>query len=124
MNSNTLNIGGQSSDPFYRYKMPAISILYQRKAGGTTVVANTVQICKSLNRDSGAIAKWLSKQLSQPVQVVKGCWQLRGTHTVAELQAKIGEYIKQYVLCRVCGNPETKPVNAAKLECVSCGYTF
>ena len=114
--SNTLNIGGQESDPFYRYKMPAISVVHQRRAGGITIVDNTTQLCKSLNRSPGAIAKWLSKQLSQPVQIVKDCWQLRGTHTAAELQTKIGEYIKQYVLCRGCGNPETKLVSYVRLE--------
>ena len=121
MSLNILNIGGQDDDPFYRYKMPAISVAYQRKAGGTTIVNNTAQICTSLKRDPRVIAKWLSKQLNQPVQVTKGCWQLRSMHNVAELQSKLSDYIKQNVLCRVCGNPETTPHGTAQLDCASCG---
>ncbi|KKK79309.1 hypothetical protein LCGC14_2834820 [marine sediment metagenome] len=119
-NSKQLNIGGSASDPFYRYKMPKISTVVQRKSGGTTVVDNTQAICDSLSRDASVIAKFLSKELGRPVQLKNGSWSMHGEVKMQTIQECIFSYIKAYVLCGVCGNPETI-LHSKKLECKSCG---
>jgi len=120
MSSKSLNIGGDRDDPFYRYKMPAVSTTLQRKSGGTTVINNTQDICESLRRDAKSIAKFLSKELGRPVQLKSGYWTMHGDLTVQVIQEAIFSYIKAYVLCGVCGNPETV-MSSKKLTCKSCG---
>ena len=116
----SLNIGGDTSDPFYRYKMPAVTTTLQRKSGGTTVVDNTADICESLRRDAKIIAKFLSKDLGRPVQVKNSCWIMHGDVSTQTIQDAVFAYIKIYVLCGVCGNPETV-MSPKKLTCKSCG---
>ncbi len=118
--AKSLNIGGTNDDPFYRYKMPPVSTTLQRKSGGTTIVDNTSTICDSLRRDAGHIAKFLSKELGRPVRLNKGCWSMHGEVKTQTIQESVHAYIKAYVLCGACGNPETV-MRSKKLVCKSCG---
>lgn len=117
--ANTLNIGGSANDPFYRYKMPKVTTTLQKKSGGTTVVNNTKAICDSLSRDATHISKFLSKELKRPVQVKNGMWSMHGDVKTEVIQTSIQTYIQRFVLCGVCGNPETIMSNT--LTCKSCG---
>ncbi len=120
--NNSLIIGGSEDDPFYRYKMPRITITHQRKSGGTTVVNNTTIVCSSLDRDAKHIAKYLSKELGRPVGLKNGCWTMHGVVNTRVIQDSILKYISAYVLCGVCGNPETvMGIGSKQLTCKSCG---
>lgn len=116
---DTLNIGGSANDPFYRYKMPKVTTTLQKKSGGTTIVNNTKAICDSLSRDATHISKFLSKELKSPVQFKNNVWVIRGDVKATVIQEYIQAYIRRYVLCGVCGNPETIMTNT--LTCKSCG---
>jgi translation initiation factor 5 len=113
--ANTLNIGGSADDPFYRYKMPKVTTTLQKKSGGTTVVDNTTAICASLSRDASHIAK-----LKRPVSIKNNNWSMHGEVKAETIQDSVQAYIQKFVLCGVCGNPETV-MDTSTLTCKSCG---
>ena len=121
MSTATLvNING-SDDPHYRYKRSKINISHIRS--NRTRINNIVKIGKDLNRKPDEIMKGLS--LLCNTQVVDGdCW--KGSYSVNTLETKLKQYIKEFVLCDRCVNPETtylKKKNKLGKGCKACGYS-
>lgn len=116
-----INIGGSNNDPFYRYKMPKLNLTITRKNGGTTIVNNTTDICESIRRKPTQVIPYLRKSLNMSVSYKRGVWIIRGDCDATRLQQALMDYVKSYVLCGVCGNPETAFLNAKTVQCQSCG---
>ena len=87
-----INIGN-INDPFYRYKMPQVKTTFTRKHGLTTIVDNTIQISKSINRESSHIAKYISKYMGLHV-ISKINWTFKGNITNDSIQTCINSYIR------------------------------
>lgn len=102
----TLNINGVKDD-FYRYKMPALKI--QSMNNNTTVLINIDVVAKSLNRSIHDILTFLKKKLNTGGDVKK--MSLSGIWSKDILQSTLQHYINKYVLCKICGNPETELLN-------------
>lgn len=48
---SSINIGGQQNDAFYRYKMPKLqAVIDRRNHGGATVLVNIEEVAKALHR--------------------------------------------------------------------------
>jgi translation initiation factor 2 beta subunit (eIF-2beta)/eIF-5 len=113
-----LNINN-SEDPFYRYKMPELKVEKVNKAGKKeTILMNMKEIAKALNREEKEMIKYMGKKRSAGVNIGKGV--ISGDHNVKDLQEVIYKYIKTYVLCMKCGNPETTK-KEEMIKCVACG---
>lgn len=113
-----LNINGEDGDEFYRYKMPAI--ISQSLNNNTTIILNIDDISKSLNRDSVEIISFMKKKLN----VGGNKSSISGKWSKQDLQKIIQIYIKENILCRSCGNPETivEIKNKHKYQkCIACG---
>lgn len=124
--SNTINIGGDSNDAFYRYKMPAIETTYENKNGGTTVITNIEAIATSLKRSSNVLCKYFQKKLSCNCRIKDKGMLIIGNRTKDELQTILNNYINTYILCYTCGNPETEIEIKKKkslMTCSACGET-
>lgn len=117
---NTINIGGDPNDPFYRYKMPTINTIIQKKSGGTTVITNAGDIATALARELPNLAKYMSGQLRCSVRVKGKTIVIPGQVSSEILQGAINDYITAFVLCKVCGNPETV-IKRGQQGCKSCG---
>lgn len=116
-----MNING-TIDPFYRYKMEPINLISTRKNGGTAIVKNTVAICTSLARDPKHVARYISKVIGRSVKLQDNCLVINGDTRTEELQNILQDYINKFVLCKVCGNPETKlSKDDLRMKCASCG---
>ena len=121
--TDLLNIGsGVESDQFYRYKMPAIEVAIFKN--NTTAITNLEKISKTLDRDPSHILKWVGYSLKSNIIPKKNA--IYGKHDKKVLQTVLQEFISSYILCKVCGNPETKYIwNPKKtqlgLTCVACG---
>lgn len=123
-----INIGGDASDPHYRYKLPQPEFVFENKKGGTTIVKNIYPIAERLGREVRLLDKYFSKQLGSSVKSKKG----KGMVIVGKFDKKrfsdmLQKYIDTEVLCKECGNPETERIEKKKsvvLKCRACGNAF
>ena len=116
-----LNIHGQL-DPSYRYKMPKLET--NSRKNNKTYFKNLEKVSQSLNRSPSEIIKWYGYNLG--VNSNTKDRSLNGKYDTKKLQVLLQDYIKNHVLCGVCGNPETTyNTTKGKLvkKCASCGGT-
>ena len=100
-----------SNDVFYRYKRPATCLRYETNF---TLIVNVDNIAKSLGRTTNDLIKFIKINLSTSVSK-KG---LRGVWSVNEIDEAINLFIKYFILCKHCSNPETTTKNI--LICKAC----
>ncbi|KIH67132.1 domain found in IF2B/IF5 [Ancylostoma duodenale] len=135
-----LNVNRAVTDPFYRYKMPKLLAKVEGKGNGIkTVVANMSDIAKSLERPPMCVKASRSSHLD-PTKYF-GCelgaqtnydaknerYIVNGEHDAAKLQDILDGFIKKFVLCPACENPETALSvrrNQIHSKCKACGHAF
>lgn len=104
-----------------RFKVPeAACEIYRNK----TLVKNFVEIANSLRRDSFHLSKYLFKELATPGNVAGGMLTLQTKVPKEILQKKIEDYMKEFVYCKICGEPDTKLVKEERItfmKCEACG---
>ena len=122
-----INVNNGVRDPFYRYKMPKVQIKVEGNGkGAKTVVVNTTEIAKALDRPPMYLTKYLGYTLC--VQVNHDTRTDRhivsGVHTSNKIQGLFYGFIQKYVLCPECKNPETdlsEKKNSITITCRACG---
>ena len=123
----TFNLN-HKDDPFYRYKMPAVTLKYEGKNTRVrTVIVNMTEIAKSMYRSPHYIVKFISTTLGVQMQIdCDGRHMIKGHHTTENIQKLISKFLDKYVLCTKCSNPETILKVASKkvkLLCTACGHS-
>ena len=124
-----LNIGGENAgDAFYRYKMPKLQCKIEGRGNGIkTNVVNNVDIAKALERPPEYVIKYFGIELGAQTKFDKkiGTSIVNGAHDQKKLSEILESFIKKYVQCYGCGNPETvikiKKENIY-LKCKACGH--
>ncbi|KAL3130990.1 hypothetical protein ABBQ38_000314 [Trebouxia sp. C0009 RCD-2024] len=124
----TVNIGqGNAGDQFYRYKMPKLQAKVEGRGNGIkTCVVNNVEIAKALERPPEYIIKYFGCELGAQTNYNKesGTSIVNGAHDNGKLLELLEGFIKKFVQCYACGNPETQ-VKIKKenitLKCKACG---
>ncbi|RIB04426.1 domain found in IF2B/IF5-domain-containing protein [Gigaspora rosea] len=122
-----INIGGNNQDRFYRYKMPKLISKIEGKGNGIkTVVPNMSDIARSLSRPPTYPTKFFGCELGAQVKCDEkhDRYIVNGAHEAAKLQELLDVFIKKYVLCAGCHNPETDLVcyNYKIIrDCKACG---
>mmetsp|Transcript_49 Transcript_49/g.136 ORF Transcript_49/g.136 Transcript_49/m.136 type:complete len:277 (-) Transcript_49:108-938(-) len=106
---NVVNMNG-SDDPFYRYTMPAV----QTKVEGTTKMIKTIltnidDLSASIARPVDYIVTYFGQELSANSKVDTKTQKayVTGHMKLEDLQAACFKFIREHVLCKHCGNPET-----------------
>jgi translation initiation factor 5 len=125
--SDFVNINGKD-DPFYRYVVKKIKT---KQETGKTIILNNDIISKQTGRPDDWIITYLGQSLGVSSNIEKknqNKCSLTGKHDEKILQEKYFDFVKKYVLCGKCGNPETVPIIVGKkknqsieLSCRSCG---
>ncbi|KAG9297419.1 hypothetical protein G9A89_000620 [Geosiphon pyriformis] len=126
---DTLNIGGNEQDRFYRYKMPKLISKIEGKGNGIkTVVPNMSDIARSLGRPPTYPTKFFGCELGAQVKCddKNDRYIVNGAHEASRLQELLDVFIKKFVLCAGCQNPETDLIIAGKTQkvirdCKACG---
>ncbi|MEJ1275943.1 hypothetical protein NN561_006842 [Cricetulus griseus] len=98
------------SDQFYRYKMPRLIAKVEGKGNGIkTVIVNMVDVAKALNRPPTYPTKYFGCELGAQTQfdVKNDRYIVNGSHEANKLQDMLDGFIKKFVLCPECENPET-----------------
>ncbi|CAA6661500.1 unnamed protein product [Spirodela intermedia] len=124
------NIGaGNRDDAFYRYKMPRMVTKIEGRGNGIkTNVVNMVDIAKALARPAAYITKYFGCELGAQSKFDEktGVSLVNGAHDAQKLSALLEAFIKRYVQCYGCGNPETdvaiSKTQTIALHCAACGF--
>ncbi|XP_062107498.1 eukaryotic translation initiation factor 5-like [Humulus lupulus] len=124
------NIGAANSDDaFYRYKMPKMITKIEGRGNGIkTNVVNMVDIAKALARPASYATKYFGCELGAQSKFDEktGTSLVNGAHETAKLAGLLENFIKKYVQCYGCGNPETEIVitktQMLQLKCAACGF--
>jgi len=125
--SKTYNVNREVNDAFYRYKMPAIVAKVEGQGNGIkTVIVNMVDIARALNREAIYPTKYFGIELGAQTQIDKKNERfiVNGSHDAEKMQDILDGYIKKFVLCQKCENPETKlTVHRDDIlqTCMACG---
>ncbi len=92
--------------------------------GNKTIIKNTDLVCSKLRREKQQLIKFLTKELATPIVVDKERAILQRKVNPAILKDKLNNFIKEYVICKVCEKPDTHIVNVGnfkELVCEACG---
>ena len=124
-----VNIGASNAgDQFYRYKMPAIQSKIEGRGNGIkTNVVNLVEVSKALARPPMYTLKFFGNDLGALTKFDErsGTAIVNGAHDAGKLAQSLEGFIKRFVQCFSCGNPETM-IEISKretihLKCKACG---
>jgi len=128
--SNKINVNRNVQDPFYRYKMPKIVAKVEGKGNGIkTVIANMTEIAKALSRPPTYPTKYFGCELGAQTNfdLKNERYIINGEHDANKLQDILDGFIKKFVLCPACDNPETTLTvkrQAISGKCKACGNVF
>lgn len=125
-----LNIGADNrGDAFYRYKMPKMITKIEGRGNGIkTNIVNMVDIAKALARPASYTTKYFGCELGAQSKFDEktGTSLVNGSHETAKLAGLLENFIKKYVQCYGCGNPETEilitKTQMIQLKCAACGF--
>lgn len=124
----SLNVNRAITDQFYRYKMPRILAKVEGKGNGIkTVIANMPEVSKALARPPTYPCKFFGCELGAQTQFdfKNERYIVNGSHDPAKLQDLLDIFIRKFVLCPECDNPETHlkvKKTAIGQHCAACGY--
>ncbi|KAG7656508.1 Armadillo-type fold [Arabidopsis suecica] len=124
------NIGASNrDDAFYRYKMPRMMTKIEGRGNGIkTNVVNMVEIAKALGRPAAYTTKYFGCELGAQSKFDEknGTSLVNGAHDTSKLAGLLENFIKKYVQCYGCGNPETEilitKTQMLQLKCAACGF--
>jgi len=92
--------------------------------GKTTLIKNFESIAKVFRREKKHLFKYLCKELGTTGSIEGSMARLKGRFGPATINRKIEEYAKEFVLCPICGKPDTHftELRGVKmLKCEACG---
>ncbi len=117
-----VNIPASNTDPFFRYTREKIKIRILNNNGGVTKIENLESIAKDLNVEIKTLLSWFKKKLN--AAIIDKDHTIKKVETVINLESLIEDYIKLYVLCPKCFNPEFNEIVEKKSTtraCKACG---
>ncbi|MEM2142539.1 MAG: translation initiation factor IF-2 subunit beta [Candidatus Thorarchaeota archaeon] len=104
-----------------RFQVPEVEILVQ---GSRSIWQNFQDIVSILNRPGKAVLEYISGQLATAGNIEGSRAVFNGKFEADVVDAVLKRYIEQYVICPVCGRPDTNEVrehSAYYLVCSACG---
>lgn len=124
-----INVKRDVTDQFYRYKMPLLIAKVEGKGNGIkTVIVNMVDVAKALCRPPTYACKYFGCELGAQTQMAGGRYIVNGAHEGQKLQELLDGFIRRFVLCSECENPETDLIvqmgkGRIVQTCKACGHT-
>src|SRR5439155_8590836 len=104
-----------------RFKIPQVTLEVR---GSKTYLKNFGDILNLLRRESNQVTKFLFKELATSGYIENNILVFQGKIGREILQKKLESYIKEFVICKVCGNPDTRLVKEGRflfMKCEACG---
>jgi translation initiation factor 5 len=125
-----INVKRDVQDPYYRYKMPRILAKVEGKGNGIkTVISNMSEVAKALSRPPTYPTKYFGCELGAQTNFdsKNDRYIVNGEHDANKLQDILDGFIKKFVLCPECDNPETTLSIRRQVihsKCKACGHNF
>jgi len=114
-------------DPHYRYKMPKLMAKVEGSGNGIkTVITNMDAIARSLGRPPAYPTKYFGCELGAQVTMNNEIYIVNGSHDPEKLLNLLYGFIRKFVLCPKCNNPETKLSVVGQnihQKCIACGHS-
>jgi len=107
-----------------RFQIPQVEGEIQ---GTRFVIKNFKKIADYLKRDPKHLAKYLLLSLASSGGIEGEALILNLRARREAVQQKLEEYIKKYVFCKICGEPDTRLVKEGRIyfiECDACGAKY
>jgi len=107
-----------------RFQIPQLEGELQ---GAKFVVKNFKRIADYLKRDPKHLAKYLMLSLAASGSIEGEILVLNTKVRRETVQQKLEEYIKKYVFCKVCNEPDTRLIREDRIyfiQCDACGARY
>jgi len=104
-----------------RFEIPKIEGHFE---GKKTILTNFFQIASYIRRDPIHFQKFMLRELATPGQKEGDRLVLNNKIPSAKINQKVEEYLREFVICRECGKPDTeltKEDRFAFIKCLACG---
>jgi len=104
-----------------RFEIPKIEGHFE---GKKTILTNFFQIASHIRRDSEHFLKFILKEVAASGHQDGDRLVLNMKVPSVKINAKVEEYVKEFVLCKECGKPDTELVKEDRLtfiNCLACG---
>ena len=93
-------------------------------SGNNIFITNIMQIADYLRRDVNHLSKFLQKELAVSGRLDNGRLILKTKLNSARVNEKVEKYAKEFVICPVCGKPDTEVISEKGVKhkhCLACG---
>jgi len=104
-----------------RFEIPKVEGRFE---GKKTILTNFSQIVSHIRRKPEHFQKFLLKELAASGQVEGDRLILNIKVPRAKIDSKIQQYVKEFVLCKECGKPDTEIIKQDRMSfvhCMACG---
>ena len=104
-----------------RFEIPKVSGMVE---GKNTVITNFMAIANYIRRPAEHIAKFLQRELAAPGKIEGERLILATKLSSIKVNEKVQLYAKDFVLCPVCGKPDTEIISEKGIKfkhCLACG---
>ncbi|MDF3032711.1 MAG: eIF-2B [Nitrososphaeraceae archaeon] len=104
-----------------RLEIPSPQIIW---VGQRTIFRNFIEFPKALRRDPEKLLLYLNKELASAGYIAGERVIFLGRKEPSSFGTLIDRYVKEYVICPVCGSPDTRTEKNKKLGfllCDACG---
>ena len=104
-----------------RFEIPKIEGRFE---GRKTILTNFFQIATHIRRDPEHFQKFLLKELAASGQREGERLILNIKVPSSKIKEKIEDYVKEFVLCKECGKPDTQITKEDRMHfihCLACG---
>jgi translation initiation factor 2 subunit 2 len=104
-----------------RFQVPSVQLMVQ---GNRSLWQNFQEIITIMNRPGKEVLKFVSGQLATAGTIEGSNAIFNGKFTAAAVDDVLARYVDSYVICPVCGRPDTtmaKEKSAYYLHCSACG---
>ncbi len=107
-----------------RFEVPKVKGHYE---GKKTIITNFFGIADHIRRSPEHFQKFLLKELATSGQIDSDRLVLNQRVPSAKIKDKIDSYVKEFVICKECGKPDTelnKQDRIMFLHCLACGAKY
>jgi len=104
-----------------RLELPEPQVLW---VGNKTILRNFAEYPRLLRRDANKILMFLAKELATAASIDGERAIFIGRKDKQSFTVLLNRYMRDYVLCPVCGSPDTKVEKVKRLQfllCEACG---
>jgi len=104
-----------------RFEIPKIEGHFE---GKKTILTNFFQIASHIRRNPEHFQKFMLKELAVAGQKEGDRFIMNMNVPSAKINQKVEQYVKEFVICKSCGKPDTELVKEDRLsfvKCLACG---